>query len=142
MKAVHLTSGHPQSMIPDPTTIIKMETAANAAMPALETHMYDGWLLRFSNGYTKRANSVHPLYPSTHALDEKIEFCATQYRQRRQPIIYKMTPASQPAELDTRLDTLGYKRISDTLLQVCSLSTENNQKADLKGSTELSQKWL
>jgi ribosomal protein S18 acetylase RimI-like enzyme len=129
-------------MTADTQQIIEFETIANTAMPALESHDYDGWLLRFSDGYTKRANSVHPLYTSTHDLDEKIEFCAAQYRQRHQPIIYKMTEASQPSELEARLETLGYQRISPTLLQVCRLFPDDHQGVELKGSTNLSQEWL
>lgn len=129
-------------MTHDHATIVEFETLANAAMPALETHPYDGWLLRFANGYTKRANSVHPLHTSTLDLDEKIAFCAAQYRQRRQPVIYKMTSASQPPELDSRLDALGYQRVSPTLLQVCSLSADNLSIHESGGSTELSQEWL
>ncbi len=33
--------------------------------PALVTEKYDGWLIRYSNGYTKRANSVSPLGESS-----------------------------------------------------------------------------
>jgi ribosomal protein S18 acetylase RimI-like enzyme len=139
---IDITRSDGQRMTPQNNQIIELETVANAAMPALETHEYDGWLLRFSDGYTKRANSVHPLFPSTHDLDEKIAFCAAQYTQRHQPIIYKMTDASQPPELDARLETLGYQRASPTLLQVCRLFPDDHQSQELKGSTELSQEWL
>jgi len=33
------------------------ELSANAH-PALKTIIYDGWILRFSDGYTNRSNSV------------------------------------------------------------------------------------
>jgi N-acetylglutamate synthase len=130
------------SMSLDHAAIIEMETMANAAMPALETQLYDGWLLRFSQGYTKRANSVHPLHASTLDLETKIAFCESQYAKRGQSSIFKMTPASQPPELDTQLEARGYKRISDTLLQVCPLSPEKHPVTELKGSTELSQEWV
>jgi len=43
------------------------------AWPALQTLTYDGWLLRFANGYIKRANSINPLFESRIDLYEKIE---------------------------------------------------------------------
>ena len=49
------------------------------AWPALQTVLMDGWVVRFANGYTKRANSVNPLYPSTQPLKRKIEACERLY---------------------------------------------------------------
>jgi len=36
--------------------------------PALQQRLYDGWVVRFARGHTRRANSVNPLYPSYHDL--------------------------------------------------------------------------
>ncbi|MFN2156932.1 MAG: hypothetical protein ACK2UX_16980, partial [Anaerolineae bacterium] len=40
----------------------QIEAASLDAWPALEQIAYDGWILRFSDGYTKRANSVNSMY--------------------------------------------------------------------------------
>lgn len=45
----------------------------------LSTLLYDGWVLRFADGYTKRANSIQPLYHSTCGADEKIKTCEKIY---------------------------------------------------------------
>ena len=50
------------------------ELAANAHV-ALNLMQYDGWLLRFSEGHTCRANSVSVIYPSSIDLEEKVEYC-------------------------------------------------------------------
>ena len=39
-----------------------LEELALNAWTSIQTVVYDGWLIRFSNGYTKRANSVNPIY--------------------------------------------------------------------------------
>ena len=53
----------------------QFEEISNNAWPALQTIHYDGWILRFANGVTKRSNSVNMLYHSTLDPVEKIEFC-------------------------------------------------------------------
>ena len=82
----------------DHAAIVELETMANAAMPALETQPYDGWMLRFGQGYTKRANSVHPLHASTLDLETKIAFCEEQYAACNQPTIFKMTCVRESRE--------------------------------------------
>src|SRR5689334_9139246 len=88
--------------------IIQYESAAAEAMPALTTRFYDGWLLRFTNGYTRRGNSIYPLYTSSLELDEKIKYCESLYLRQHLPVIFKLTEASQPANLEMRLTDQGY----------------------------------
>ncbi|MCL4393511.1 MAG: GNAT family N-acetyltransferase [Chloroflexi bacterium] len=92
------------------------------AWPALQSVYYDGWVLRFAKGYTKRANSVSPLYPSTIDVDEKVHVCEQLYRRKFLPAMFKLTPSSKPDTLDARLEQRGYKRDSPTSVQSCDLS--------------------
>ncbi|WMM30943.1 GNAT family N-acetyltransferase, cg3035/Rv0428c family, partial [Shouchella clausii] len=64
----------------DIALIRKIEALSMNAQPALKTVQKGGWILRFANGYTKRANSINPLYPSCEELDRKIEACEQMYR--------------------------------------------------------------
>jgi GNAT superfamily N-acetyltransferase len=94
------------------------------AWPALHTLAYDGWLLRFSAGYTKRANSINPLYPSTEILEAKIPACEILYaRQHGLDVVFKLTHDSQPPELDATLDARGYRRIDETGVLTLGLAT-------------------
>jgi GNAT superfamily N-acetyltransferase len=54
------------------------------AWPPLTNVLYDGWVLSFSDGYTRRANSVHSLYPSRLPLADKIAVCEAAYAARGQ----------------------------------------------------------
>jgi len=99
-----------------------LEELAMNAWPALHNLHYDGWVLRTTDGYTKRANSVHPLYEPKLDLDEKIGFCESFYRDLGQPTVFKMTVSSMPSGLDTRLETLGYLKESLTSIQLLDLS--------------------
>ena len=56
----------------DIITIRTIEEAGLNAWPAHQQTLYDGWVLRFADGYTKRANSANSVYRSTLALAGKI----------------------------------------------------------------------
>ncbi|MFP4662210.1 MAG: GNAT family N-acetyltransferase [Halanaerobiales bacterium] len=101
--------------------IRRLEEVAINAWPSLQTYIYDGWIIRFSNGYTKRANSINPLYSPVENIDEKIDYCETLFRQKDLPIVYKLTEESQAIELDKLLEERGYHRVDITSLQTLDL---------------------
>lgn len=80
------------------------------ALPALQQILDDGWVLRLANGYTKRANSVTPLYPVAieSSLNYKIARCEKIYQSLDLPPIFRLTNTSQRSDLDRTLDGLGY----------------------------------
>ena len=98
-----------------------MEEAALNSWPALQQALYDGWVLRFSEGYTKRANSVNPLYASRLATLPKVAVCEALYRERAMPPIFRLTPFA-PDDLDGILDARAYRRIDPTLVLQRELS--------------------
>ena len=105
--------------------------------------LYDGWLIRFADGYTKRANSVNPLYPSSIDIDEKIQFCEHVYHQRNLPVVFKMTPSVYPSDLDEKLHADGYQIHSPTSVQTIDLSTVNFPGVSSAAfQDELSDAWL
>jgi GNAT superfamily N-acetyltransferase len=94
-----------------------LEEAAMNAWPALETYLLDGWVLRFANGYTKRANSVNPTYPSeSDDLDAKIAACEAIYGHRGLPTIFRLTSFGAPPSLDETLAGRGYRVLDPTLV--------------------------
>lgn len=58
--------------------------------PCIEEELYDGWLLRFADGYTKRANSVNVIEDSTIATEDKIRYCEEKYKARHLPAGLKL----------------------------------------------------
>jgi GNAT superfamily N-acetyltransferase len=96
------------------------ETSMNA-LPALQTILYDGWILRFAKGYTRRANSVNPIYQSNIEISQKIAACETIYRERKQRIVFKITGAALPKKLDSILERMGYETDTPVSVQVCEL---------------------
>ena len=86
-----------------------VEPHAVASWPARETLSLDGWLLRFSNGYSGRANSV-----ATHAfwgsdLVHSVVRVEAAYQKRGRPCQFQITPATLPADLCELLKVRGYR---------------------------------
>lgn len=113
------------------------------AWPSLRTLHYDGWLLRFANGYTRRANSVYPLYTSTLELPEKVAYCEQLYTARQQATVFKMTSAAQPEHLDDYLAQQGYSREAETSVQTLSLDDlETPIAQNVIMDSKLTESWL
>jgi GNAT superfamily N-acetyltransferase len=102
----------------------RIEEASLNAWPALQTLLFDGWMLRFSRGYTKRANSVNALYPSSLDVEKKIARCEARYRERGLPPVFRLTPFASPPDLDRVLADRGYRQIDVTLVLYRELGPE------------------
>lgn len=121
--------------------IQSIEELSLNAWTSLQTLLVDGWVLRFANGYTKRANSVNPLYASTRDVEEKIRFCEEVYRRKNLPVVFKMTAAALPADLDALLDARGYEVDSPTSVQTMDLR-DTNPPRDAKLDATVTDDWL
>jgi N-acetylglutamate synthase len=82
------------------------ETCLNA-WPALRQVLLGGWVLRFSEGLTRRANSANPLRAPREHGDALIAVCKALYQRRGLPTIFRLPSIIAP-DLDKRLDELGY----------------------------------
>lgn len=98
----------------------RIEEAALNAWPPLQQILHDGWLLRFADGYTKRANSANPIYPSSLSPAENVAFCEREYTARGLPPIFRLTPFA-PEALDAYLAAQGYRVLEPTLVMTRGL---------------------
>ncbi len=94
--------------------IQRIEEAALNAWPARQQLLLDGWILRFAEGYTKRANSITPLYPAAQAVEQKIKLCEHLYLAQGLPPIFRITSQADSTELDQRLQRRGYTTLDRT----------------------------
>lgn len=101
----------------------RVEEASLNAWPALNQMVFDGWILRFADGYTRRANSVNPIYAGSEPVEEKIRFCEHLYKERQLPSIFKITPFVHPSNLDELLAEFGYRKEAVTSVQILDLAT-------------------
>ena len=101
----------------------RIEEESLNAWPALQQILFDGWILRFSAGYTKRGNSVNPLFASSMDVDEKIDACERLYAERGLPPVFRLTPFSSPAGLDDALEARNYQKVATTSVLRLDLNT-------------------
>ena len=86
--------------------IRKYEELSLNSFPALQTQLYDGWALRFANGFNNRANSVSLLYEFTLDLEAKVCECEKRYIAQGLPSVFKITDAAD-ADFDSMLEIRG-----------------------------------
>ncbi len=101
--------------------IREMEKKASNGWAAIETLEYDGWEIRFGNGYTGRANSVVIYEDSTKRMADKVNYCENLYASKGIPCNFKVTEADE--ELSKYLLNKGYKAVTPT--DVMILDTES-----------------
>jgi GNAT superfamily N-acetyltransferase len=94
----------------------RLEERALNASGAFQSLIYDGWLLGFRAGPTKRLRCVNPFYPSKLPIEEKVAYCADFYAAAKLPAIFRLLPFSEPASLDGWLEDHGWKSFDRTLV--------------------------
>lgn len=102
--------------------IAELERLSLHAWPALTVESFDGWLLRYAAGITRRANSVWP--NEIHgdlATELRVAKVEEFYHARNLPARFQLCPASEPANLDELLQQRGYRVTARTAVQATSL---------------------
>ncbi|HEX6703978.1 MAG TPA: GNAT family N-acetyltransferase [Albitalea sp.] len=107
-----------------PSLLARIEEAGLNASAPPQQRLVDGWLLRFSPGKAKRARCINAISPGRLPIAEKLALCQPVFDEAGLPLIVRITPFSQPAELDTQLERLGMHLLDDTRVMV---------RADLAG---------
>lgn len=129
----------------------ELESAMDAAWPALDRHDAGGWTLRAAAGVTQRANSIWPRseqYGGGQCSDDLpglLREARTWYRSRRLPVIFQVFDTTPASGLHELLDAQGFTRQSETLVMTRSamdarIPTGATPAVEL--STEPSAEWL
>lgn len=104
----------PPTPAPSSAFVRGMEERAFNAWPAHQTLVTQGWVLRLSGGFTKRANSVNPLAPEGDFEALRAE-AAALYARQALPAIFRITPLA-PSGADAALAAAGYAPFDPSLV--------------------------
>lgn len=91
------------------------ERALNASGP-FQSLLYDGWLLGYQPGPTKRRRCVNTFYASTLPLQQKVAYCSAFYTAAGLPALFRLLPFSRPPTLDRWLERNGWLSFERTLV--------------------------
>ena len=97
--------------------------------------------MRFSSGYTKRANSINALEPKLEFNQNLKDELEAPYRQRGLPPVWRLTPLAPP-EVDAFLADAGYRRIDESLVQRSALRRPFVLDPEVRIDPEPSTAWL
>lgn len=121
----------------------RIEELSINAWPSRQTLVYDGWVLRFGGSYTRRANSISPLYESKLSFTEKIEYCERLYSSAGLNTVFKLTDKGSPEGLDEFLSAQGYREEAQTSVQVLELPCAGGTiPIDFKAYESLDEGWF
>ena len=102
--------------------IADLELLASHCWPAREIINYKGWIIHWNGGVTWRANSVLPNeWKSSVSVEQVVDYVIELYREKNTPPAFKISPASQPKELDELLEEKGFKQRMVTHVQTVSI---------------------
>ncbi|WP_394777359.1 GNAT family N-acetyltransferase [Undibacterium sp.] len=99
----------------------RIEESSFSALPAAQTLLHDGWLIRMAGGGPKRANSVNPLAVSTMAVEQKFSYCKNLFARQHIPLTFRLTGHAHNAALDIFLEQQGLVRMDDSIVMTRSL---------------------
>lgn len=109
-----MTRNPPAASTFDPLLLSRAEDAGLNASAPPQQRWLDGWLIRFSPGKAKRARCVNAVAPGRMALEQKLALAQAVFAEAQLSMVVRITPFSQPQDLDRQLEARQWPRIDDT----------------------------
>lgn len=107
----------------------RIEGISLNSWPALQQILFDGRILRFSEGYSRRASSVNPLCGSSMDVEQKVDTCEKLCAGKGLQTIFRLTPFSLPRGLDQVLESRKYAKVAPTTVLHLDLASSAIQPA-------------
>jgi len=102
----------------DRALLSRVEDAGlNASAPPQQRWM-DGWLVRTSPGKAQRARCINAVAAGRLPVAQKLDACAERFGALGLPLLVRITPFTQPPDLDRQLATAGWTLHDDTRVMV------------------------
>ena len=118
----------------------EIEKAGFRSWPALEESELNGVVFRFSNGYTKRANSANLLQEQVSGFDSLVRQYEQYFQDKNLPCIFRITSFSANKKFDSYLEEMGYRYIDRSLVLERSIANAKFEAVQFSDIT--SREWM
>jgi len=125
--------------------ILQYQELSSNAWPARTVILLNGWAVRLSEGVTKRANSVLPIWYNGQNVLKDIKTVERLYRERNLPVIFQVPDYFEPDNLTETLMSSGYSCIDESLVmtaEVRDIKTTTNNEYTYSLESESSDYWF
>lgn len=109
----------------------EIEYAGFRSWPSIEETVNDGVVLRYSHGYTKRANSATVTLPQKGNYAALVSRCESYFEEKGLPCIFRLPSFCNNQPLDRYLDRCDYKAIDRSLILYRSLAGASFESSNL-----------
>ena len=107
----------------DRALIQALETRLVNAWPAFEIEVADGWLLRFAEGYSKRANAATPLMADSRLDDGLVEHILGAFEARGIDPCFRLT-GMEASGADAALSERGFVAYDPSLCMTAAIEPD------------------
>jgi GNAT superfamily N-acetyltransferase len=98
----------------DGDLLSRIEDASLNASAPLQQRWLDGWIVRYAPGKARRARCVNAVAAGRLPLLQKLQQVRELFDAAGVPLVLRMTPFTQPPQLDAELAALGYQQAGPT----------------------------
>jgi hypothetical protein len=91
------------------------EDACLNAWPALSNVLHDGWVVRFADGLTRRANSANPLHREARISGDTLQYFENLFRLQDLPLIIRVPTLLDPS-VDRDLARYGFEAQGESVV--------------------------
>lgn len=105
----------------DRTTMQAIEEMSFNALPALATQTCDGWIARYAEGVTGRANSINAITPGATPVADIADLFAPLYTARGLPCRFRVTGLCPP-DTTRVLEARGFRHVEDVATETAVIS--------------------
>lgn len=110
---------------------IPIEIASLKSWPAFKQEMNNGWVSRYAEGFTKRANSVTVLYPNKDLLEPQVARCESSYNRVGLPCIFRLLSFNDNKDIEAILGARGYTGGDHSLVLSQNIEKQKFQPVEL-----------